>query len=349
MSEVVEEVLTVEDSEAVFDLYWSREWTDGLPIVPPTREAVGEFLAHAGVEPGVVVGELPERNRVFTAEKVAINAVMAGCLPDYFPVVLAAWQAISAPEYCLNSAGTSTSGTAPLLIVNGPIVKRIGMRAKGNVLGPGNRANATIGRAIRLLLINLAGSAGDLDKACIGHPGKYSYCIAEDEEERPGWESLAVSRGFSAEESAVTVLHAEGPQSVREDSAQQPGAMLENFADHIRRWNQGGAGVILMNPEHRAIAQGAGWTKADVSRHLYERSARTVADLKRVGRLRGGIEPGDEERLHRWARGPEDFLVVGAGSTGMFSAVIPPWAGGPFSDPVTKLVPDPGCAGECFI
>ncbi len=341
------EELRVRDVEEVAQLFWEQGWTDGLPVVPPTRELVDEFLLYAGAPADTVVGDLPERSRVFTAEHVAINAVMAGCLPDYFPIVLAAWQAMCTPEYCLNSAGTSTSGAAPLLIVNGPISRRIGMRSRGNVLGPGNRANATIGRAIRLLLINLAGAAGDLDKACIGHPGKYSYCIAEDEEEV--WPPLAVERGFDRDVSAVTVVHCEAPQNVREDSSQKPEDMLENFADHIRAWNQGGAGVVLMNPEHRAIAQAAGWSKADVARHLYERSGRTVAELKRVRRLRGMIEPADEERLHRWARGPEDFLVVGAGSTGMFSAVIPPWAGGIYSEPVTRLVPEPGCAGECFL
>jgi hypothetical protein len=318
-------------------------------VVPPTPDLVEAFLIYAGVEPGTVVGSIPERSRQITAEKVAINAVMAGCLPEYFPVVLSAWQAMCAPEYCLNSAGTSTSGTAPLLIVNGPVTKRIGMRSQGNVLGPGNRANATIGRSIRLCLINLAGAAGDLDKACIGHPGKYSFCIAEDEDDAPGWEPLHTGRGFDRDESAVTVVHSEAPQSVREDNSQTPEQMLENFADHVRRWNQGGAGTVLLNPEHRAIVQGAGWSKAEVAAFLFERSARTVADLKRARRLRGEVKEGDEDDLHRWARGPQDFLVVGAGGTGMFSAVIPPWAGGIYSEPVTRLVADPGCAGECFL
>ena len=343
------EQLSVRDLEDLQDVFWSKGWTDGLPVVPPSPERVEDFLAYAGVEPRTIVGSIPERSREISAEHVAINAVMAGCLPEYFPVVLAAWQAMCATEYCLNSAGTSTSGTAPLLIVNGPIVKRIGMRSQGNVLGPGNRANATIGRSIRLCLINLAGAAGDLDKACVGHPGKYSYCIAEDEEEAAGWEPLHVQRGFEAEQSAVTVVHSEAPQSVREDSSQTPEDMLENFADHVRRWNQGGAGTILMNPEHRMVAKAAGWSKADVGRRLYERSARSVAELKRCRRLRGEVEPGDEDRQHRWARGPEDYLVVGAGGTGMFSAVIPPWAGGIYSEPVTRLVAEPGCAGECFL
>jgi hypothetical protein len=341
------EAIQVDGPDEALELFWSRGWTDGLPIVPPTPERVKQFLDYAGVSAETLVGTMPERNRAFTAEHVAINAVMAGCLPEYFAVVLAAWQAMCSPEYCLDQAATSTSGAAPLLIVNGPIAKRIGMRSQGNVLGPGNRANATIGRAVRLLLINLVGASGDLDKSCIGHPGKYTYCLAEDED--GAWPSLSSERGFSSDVSAVTVVHCEGPQNVREDSAHTPEEMLENFADHVCNWNQGGVGIILMNPEHRAIAQAANWSKLEVANFLYHRSARTVAELKRVFRMHGKVEVGDEERLHRWARSPADFMIVGAGSVGMFSAVIPPWAGGVLSEPVTRLVADPGCAGECFL
>lgn len=336
--------------DAVQDYFWSAGWTDGLPIVPPTEDLVEVFLDVASIEPHQVVGVLPERGREITAEKVAINAVMAGCRPEYFPVVLAAWQAICAPEWNLNSGTMSTSGPAPLIIVNGPIAKRLGMRSGQNLFGPGNRANATIGRAMRLMLINLVGAAGDLDKACTGHPGKYSFCIAEDEEEMvPGWEPLHVQRGFQADQSAVTVVNLEGPQHVRDEFSSTPERLLANYADHVRGWNQGGAGVIIMNSEHRQVLKDAGWSKADVARYLYELSGRTYAEMKRASRIKGTIEPGDEDRIFRWPRSPEDFLVVGGGSPGWFSAVLPPWAGAVYSEPVTVAIAEGSCYGECSI
>ena len=338
------------DYRSVQEHFWVEGWTDGLPVVPPTEDLVEIFLDVAGIEPHQVVGLLPERNREIVAEKVAINAVMAGCLPEYFPVVLAAWQCMAAPEWNLNSGALSTSGPAPLVIVNGPVAKQIGMRSGQNLFGPGNRANATIGRAVRLMLINLAGAAGDLDKACTGHPGKYSYCIAEDEEVGlTGWEPLHVQRGFKPEESAVTVVNLEAPQHVRDEFSATPEGMLDNYCDHVRTWNQAGASVVVMNPEHRQVVKDAGWSKADVSRYLFEHSGRTYAEMKRSSRMKGELDPGDEERSFRWARSADDFLVVGGGSPGWFSAVLPPWAGGIYSEPVTSLVPELGCAGECFI
>jgi hypothetical protein len=339
------ERLVAEDFAAVQDLFWARGWTDGLPVIPPTEELVESFLEMAGVEPHQVVGTLPERSREFTAEKVAVNAVMAGCLPEYFPVVLAAWQAMCAPEFVLNATAMSTSGPAPLVIVNGPVVKQIGMRTGANVFGPGNRANATIGRAVRLGLINLAGATGALDRATLGHPGRYSYCIAEDEDE--AWLPLHVQRGFEPEQSAVTVVTVEAPHHVRENTATTPERLLANFADHLKSWNQPGPAVVVVNPEHRAVLQGAGWTKEDVARHLQQLAVRSVADLKRAQRLPGEVAAGDEDRLIPSVARPEDLLLVGAGGLGVFSAVIPPWAGR--SEAVSALVPEPGCAGECFI
>src|SRR3981081_2948274 len=161
--------LELGSESAVQDYFWTKGWTDGLPVIPPTPALVEAFLDLAGIAPHQVVGVLPERAREITAEKVAINAVMAGCLPEYFAVVLAAWQCISTPIWNLNSGAMSTSGPAPLIIVNGPIVRQIGMKSGQNLFGPGNRANATIGRALRLSLINLSGASGDLDRACEGH------------------------------------------------------------------------------------------------------------------------------------------------------------------------------------
>jgi hypothetical protein len=333
------------DFMAVQEEFWARGWTDGLPVVPPTPELVDSFLETAGLEPHQVVGVLPERSREFTAEKVAINAVMAGCLVDYFPVVLAAWQAMCAPEFVLNATAMSTSGSAPIVIVNGPVVKQIGMRTGANLFGPGNRANATIGRAVRLCLINLAGAAGALDRATLGHPGRYSYCIAEDEDDK--WEPLHVVRGFGREQSTVTVASVDAPQFVRESTAVTPEALLANYADHLKRWNQPGPGVVVINPDHRTVLQGAGWSKANVASFLHTAATRSVADLKRASRVPGATVAVDEETLVRMTSRPEDLMVIGAGGVGVFSAVISP--GGAKSEAVTMLVPEPGCAGECFI
>src|ERR1700687_4916867 len=150
----------VVDEDAAQDLFWREGWTDGLPIVPPTEGKVMAFLAYSGLEPHQVVGVIAERHAEVAAEKLAINAVMAGCLVEYFPVVVAAWSCLMADEYNLYSAAMSTSGGAPFVVVNGPVAKEIGMRFGSNALGPGNRANATIGRAIRLALINLVGARG---------------------------------------------------------------------------------------------------------------------------------------------------------------------------------------------
>jgi hypothetical protein len=341
--------VVLKDYAEVQEHFWAANWTDGLPIVPPTEDLVGMFLDVAGIEPHQVVGVLPERGREIIAEKVAINAVMAGCLPEYMPVVLAAWQCVVAPEWNLNTASLSTSGPAPLIIVNGPISRQLGMRSGQNLFGPGNRANATIGRAMRLMLINLCGAVGDLDMANTGHPGKYSFCIAEDEESIAGWEPLHVQRGFQEEESTVTVISMEAPQHVKDEFSATPEQLLSNYADHVRAWNQGGVGLIVMNPEHRQVLKDAGWSKRDASNYLYEHSGRTYAQMKRASRIKGAIEPGDEDRVFRAARSPEDFIILGGGSSGWFSSVVPPWAGGIYADPVTRLVPDLGCAGECFL
>src|SRR5581483_3006017 len=199
--------------EAV-ETYFERGWTDGLPVVPATAEAVRRFVAAAGRDPDEIVLREPTRRRAVSVEKVAINAVLAGCRPEYMPVLLAALEAMADPAYNLHGAITSTGGSAPLVVVNGPARRAIGLNAGANVFGPGWRANATIGRALRLVIVNgLGAQPGVLDRSTQGHPGKYAFCIAELEEESP-WEPLHVERGFPADTSTVTVFAAEGPHNV---------------------------------------------------------------------------------------------------------------------------------------
>ena len=331
-----DELVSVDDLEECLETFHRNGWTDGLPIVPPTVDRVTRFLEAAAIAPDAVVATLPERSRTVTAGKVATNAVMAGCLPAHMPVVLAIFRCLARTEYNLNSAAISTSGGAPLVIVNGPVVRELGMRTGANVLGPGNRANAAIGRSVRLMLINLAGAIEGFDQSCIGHPGKYCYVLPEDED--GGWEPLHVQRGYDPGESVVTVLHTEAPQHVSEPAARTPERLLDNFADHVRSWNQGGCGVVVMNPEHRRVVQAAGWTKADVADYLFEHAGRTLGDLRRAGLTPEGGPGGDDDVEVRRPRDAGDFLVVGAGGPGQFSAVIPPWAGGVRTQPVSQAV-----------
>src|SRR2546426_60646 len=198
------------------ETYFERGWTDGLPVVPATEDAVWRFLEAGGRKPGDVVITEPVRRRTITAEKIAINAVMAGCRPEYMPVLLAALEAMADPAFTLHGAITSTGGSATLLVVNGPIRTRLGFNAGGNVFGPGWRANATLGRAIRLITLNCLGALpGLLDRSTQGHPGKYTFCIAELEEESP-WEPLHVARGLPREagDEARWVHRGRGPDDI---------------------------------------------------------------------------------------------------------------------------------------
>lgn len=335
--------IEVGDALEAIEVYYRNGWTDGLPIVPPTPERVAEFLAYAGLDPETVVATVQERGRVVTAEKIACNAVMAGCLPEYMPVLLAAVEALTAPAYNLHSATASTSGGAPLLIVSGPVIHQLDFNCRENALGPGNRANATVGRAVRLILINLLGATpGVLDKACLGHPGKYSYCIAEDEPKSP-WEPLHVELGFPREASVVTVVHAEGPHHVRNQIGESPEQLLATFADTMKTCNfTGGAWVVVVNPEHRAVIDRAGWNKRDIRQFLYEQTRRTVAEMKRANRIPGSVVPADEAKLMDIVDAPESIFVIAAGGAGEFSAVIPPWAGGSMGVPVSRPILRPG-------
>jgi hypothetical protein len=218
----------------VNELYQQNGWTDGLPIMPPTEARVYACLDAAGLAPGDIIGVEPVRQRPIRAEKVAINAVMAGCLPTYMPVVVAALRAMCVAEYNLHGSSASTGGSAPLIIVNGPIRTALGMNATHGVLGTGNRANATIGRAIHLVFINVLGCIpGQIDRSTLGHPGKFTCCLAEDEEDSP-WIPLAQERGVPAGVSGVTVMAAEAPRQVMNEWTHDPEEIAETLAAEMR-------------------------------------------------------------------------------------------------------------------
>ena len=324
--------LTVDDDAAADALFQANGWTDGLPIVAPTPERVADCLAWLGQQPEEIVGVEPVRGLAITAELVAINAVMAGCLPPFVPVVAAAVAAMCEPAYLLHGSSASTGGSAPLVIVNGPIRGEIGMHTGHNALAHSSRANATIGRALRLLLINaLDCHPGALDQSTLGHPGKYSYCLAEDEEGSP-WTPLAQERGVPEGASCVTVIAAEAPRQVMNEWTEDPAEILETYAAEIRAnmltysiWP--GNYTIVIPKQHRDLIAAAGWSKRDIRAFVHERARVRRADWRTAGK-RALADRGDAERIYTALETPDDLLVVAAGGpAGGFGAVIPPWLG----------------------
>lgn len=343
------------DPVAVIESCFEKGWTDGLPVVPPTDARVEEFLDYVGRPGEEVLGEVPERRRVVTVEKVAANAVMAGCLPAYFPVVLAAVEAMLAAEFHVLAPSASLGGSAILVVVNGPAVPALNINCRHNLFGPGWRANATIGRAIRLILMNVCGAIpGVFDRSTFGHPGKYTYCIGEDEEHSP-WPPLHAERGLAAHESAVTVFACEGPRQVRNFLSRTPEGLLTAIVDTVAclgtsmatsgsvadasdRPRQGELALVI-GGEHRQIFAAHGWSKADIRAAVRERARRSLADLKRGGMVRGEVAPGDAERVFPLIARAEDILVVAAGGeVGAMSIVIPSWAPPVISRSVTRAV-----------
>jgi hypothetical protein len=322
----------VEDANEANELYQRNGWTDGLPVVPPTEPLVRAALEYVGLEPDALIGLEPVRQRPISAEKLAINAIMAGCRPIDLPVVIAVVRAVCESEFSLHGCTASTGGSAPFLVVNGPIREQLGMQSTHNALGNGSRANASIGRALRLVILNvLGGVPGQLDRSTLGHPGKFTYCLAEDEEDSP-WLPLAQERGIELGRSAVTVMGGMAPHQVMNEWTHDPREIVDTFAAAIRAnmlvysiWP--GNYAVIFPKQLRDILVGAGWQKEDVRLYLFEQCRVRRSDWRSVGKaLLAGR--GDEEREHTAFRSPDDILVVAAGGpAGGFGAVIPPWYG----------------------
>jgi len=346
--------------EAV-ELFFARGWTDGLPILPPTEERVEAMLATLDRDPGEVVGVLAPRYGKATLEKIAINAVMAGCRPAYFPVVVAAIEAIADETFNLNGVQATTHVAAPLCIINGPVRRTLHINGGANCFGQGFRANATIGRAVRLCMINIGGGLpGLVDEATFGHPGKYTYCVAENEEASP-WEPLHVERGFRPEQSTVMVFAAEAPHSVSDHTSRNARGVLITVADTMATMGNNtmykrGEMAVVIGPEHAATIAAEGWGKPEVKSFLFQEARRSLAELTRAGEYYGDVTwerywPGWIDRNDPTARipvvdRPEDLLVLVAGGTaGRFSLVIPGW-GAHGTQAVTKVIPVEG-SGAC--
>ena len=281
-------VVDLDEIRRVMEEYAERGWTDGLPVMPVTESYLAEFLEQTSRGPDEVVLSMPHLNRELTVRTAAINTAMAGCRPEYFPVVLAAWSALEAEGYVTRGIWQSTTGTAPMLLVNGPIRERLGLNSKGNVFGSGFRANATIGRAIRLAAINAFGlRPHELDQATQGNPAKYTACIAENEEESP-WPAFHVEHGFAASASTVTAMTIRSVAHIEARHTTVPEQLGRDIADTVRRTgaliHETISACIALGPEHAALFAGAGWNKEDVRRFIYEHAFNQRQALAAVGK-----------------------------------------------------------------
>ena len=321
------------DAIDVNEFYQDKGWTDGLPVVAPTEDRVLACLEAAGLAPGDAVGVERVRQRPIMAEKVAVNAVMAGCKPAYMPVVVAILRAMCQEAFNLHGSTASTGGSAQFIIVNGPIRNAIGMNATHNVLANGSRANATIGRAIRLVLINLLGCIpGELDRSTLGHPGKYTFCVAEDEEDSP-WTPLAQERGVPEGVSGVTVLACESPHQAMNEWTHDPEEILETFAAEMRHnmltysvWS--GNYALIIPKQLRELIVAAGWNKDDIREYIFRSARLRRREWATVGKANIVHRSGGPNQEFTALRDPEDLLVVAAGGpAGGFGAIIPPWLG----------------------
>ncbi|HET9491250.1 MAG TPA: hypothetical protein VFR64_16040 [Methylomirabilota bacterium] len=333
---------SVASADDAIEFCFQQGWSDGLPVVPPTEAKVRAMLEAVRLQPQHQVSYVEHRAVSITAEKVAINAVMAGCLPAYMPVVVAAVEAIGDPRWSYHGPGTSTAGAGVLMIVNGPIRRELDINCGDNLFGPGWRSNLTIGRAVRLIMRNVCGSwPGTLDRGTLGHPGKLSYVIGENEEESP-WTPLHVERGLRPEQSAVTVMAAEAPHQVYNQLSNTAEGFLTTLSDAMRIsgnvMGQPHYALIIAGEHMRTIAAG-GWGKPEIRRFVWEHTQNSHAHLRRTQRMAGPVQPGDESKMRPLVETPDDILVVAAGGrAGAFSAYIPGWGSRRSCQAVTKEI-----------
>ncbi|MBP8309802.1 MAG: thioredoxin family protein [Burkholderiaceae bacterium] len=337
--------VTIGDAEDPVEACFARGWTDGLPVVPPTPERVLRMLAGTRRAPDEIIGSIPPDLAPCTVEKVAINAVMAGCLPEYMPVVLAAVEAALIDEFGMHGVLCTTMFCGPVVIANGPASRAIGMNSGVNALGQGNRANASIGRALQLVIRNVGGGRpGEIDRSALGTPGKYTFCFAEAEDS--AWAPLHVERGFAPEASTVTLFAGEGVQGIVDQKSRTPESLARTFAACMRavdhpKLAMAGDALLIVSPEHARVFIEAGWSKARLLQELVE-LLQLPADDMIAGA--GGIAEGlpaslAGTRVPKFR--PGGILIVRAGgSAGLFSAIVAGWAasGAVGSTPVTQEI-----------
>lgn len=339
----------MDEVDVIEDLF-ERGVTDGLPVVPPTKERVARAIAASGRPADELIALVAPSYGRATVERIAIQAVMAGCRPEYLGVVISGVEAMCDDAFDLLGISGTTDAVAPLFVVNGPIRRALEINCGIGVFGPGWRANATIGRALRLVWVNIGGAkAGVISMSTFGHPGRYTYCIGEHEEQNP-WEPLHVEHGFAPGDSTVAALAADAFQVVSAHRSRTPEDLLVTIARSMEglghhKATRLGDTLVALSPEHARTLAGAGWTKPQIRQFLWERLQKPVKAL--IPGVDGGEglgegilatiqSPETDERLVPKFRTPDCLKIIVAGGTaGRFTAILPAWS---FSDAPTALV-----------
>ena len=343
--------IKMDDFEAWFD----KGVTDGLPVVPPTRARVEAMLAATRRARDELLGEMPPNYGRVTVEKAAVNAVMAGCRPEYLPVLLAAVECACDPAFNLHGVATSTHFSAPLMVVNGPVRQRIDLNCSFGVFGPGYRANATLGRALRLLMINVGGSRpGEISMSTFGHPGRYTYCIGEHEEASP-WPPYHVARGLPPGSSAVTLFAGEAPHGISDHASRTAKSLAGSLGWSMAGlWNSKhfplySPTMLVVGPEHARTFAADGWSRDDLARHLHDTIRVPYGTLlpdeahgEGTNLRFGKTTPGADTLVSKFPSVEDIHIVVAGGTAGRFSMAIPGWLGTKNgSRPVTRAIDEP--------
>lgn len=323
--------LELAESEDMVEACYERGWTDGLPVVSPTPVRVMRMLAGTDLDPGEIIGSVPPDYVDCSVEKIAINAVMAGCKPEYLPTVIAVVKAALQDPFCMHGLLCTTYFSSPVVIVNGPVSRHIGMNSGINALGQGNRANGTIGRALQLIIRNVGGGKpGGIDRSTLGNPGKYTFCFTEDESD-PDWPTLAMDRGYQREDSVVSLFAGDGVQPVMDQLSRTPESLAKSMAAslrsvaHTKRFGMADA-MLVVCPEHRRLLKESGWSKERLKQALYDELMTPGADLlPGVDGMSEGMPEKLKDKLLNKFRDDGLHIVTAGGTAGMFSAIISGW------------------------
>ena len=319
------------EAEDIMEACYDRGWSDGLPVVPPTPLRVMRMLNGSERDAAEIVGKAPPDNVPCTIEKIAINAVMAGCKPEYLPVVIASVEAALQDRFCMHGLLCTTYFSSPVMVVNGPITRQIGMNSGINALGQGNRANATIGRALQLIIRNVGGGVpGGIDRANMGNPGKYTYCFAEDESDE-NWLSLSMDRGFERKDSVISLFAGDGLQPILDQQSRTPQSLTKSMAmslrsvAHTKLFGIADA-ILVVCPEHRRVFRESGWSKEDLRKALYEELMTPGAKIIRgANDIAEGMPAKFKDKMLTKFRDDGLHIVTTGGTAGMFSAIIGGW------------------------
>jgi hypothetical protein len=325
----------IEDLDAFIELAYEYGWTDGLPVYPPTDDKVEAMIAYLGRPATDTVGVVPPGEGIATIEKIAINAVMAGCKPEYMPLIVAAVEAMLDPRFELLRVQATTAGPAPLAIVSGPVVKQLGFNyGAGTFTGTGHRPNATIGRAIRLILWNIGyGRPGQMSQATMGHPGRYAYLVAErPPDDGNPWEQFHVTEGLQPEDNAISmfpsVTHYQVTPAIGTQTFDNSVFVLIDSICHLGNFRAATQKMLVLNPQGAQLLSESGWTKQAFRDHLAERAVRPVRDIKRTGGLSVTYknhwtkvaDPEDDSSLVPAVPSPADLKILVSGGYGSASS-----------------------------